>query len=110
MARPGRTTVKKLASLSALGAGALALAPNAEASIISYTGAPITLILNPGDGPQVWHASDAITLPAGIPNFGFSLYECHCSQFAAAVFLGNYYMAVPHSVLHSVSGNSYPFL
>jgi hypothetical protein len=116
MGRLRTKTVKKLASLSALGAGALALAPDsAEASVIAYNGAPITLTftssadpLNPS--PSVsWFAGLNGSLPLPAPAIlAFGLYSCHCGH-AKAGALG-YSLAFATQLLGTISGGGYSFV
>jgi hypothetical protein len=88
MGRLRTKTLNKLASISALGAGALALAPDsAEASVLAYNGAPITLQYTTTIGggtpnqPAVWPAnlisSHVLPLPGLL---GFGLFQCGCGE------------------------------
>jgi hypothetical protein len=115
MGRLRTKTVKKLASLSALGAGALALGPDsAEASVIAYNGAPITLqytttTSGTPNAPTLWFAGSNSSLPLPTPALlGFGLYQCGCG-IGDAFELGQA-LAVPYTYLGSLDGNTYPFL
>lgn len=110
MDRLGRKTTKKLASLSALGAGALALGPKAAEAGVLYNATPVTLT-HTGGGPTVtWNTGDggSLALP-GAAKFGFSMYDCGCGSHIGVGLVPNLLAAAfgYRSTLHS---GSYPFL
>jgi hypothetical protein len=114
MERTARSTIKKLTSLSALGTGALALAPAADASIIAYNGPPITLSI----GSPAWHSGDngSLQLPSissTVGQLGFAVYQCGCGDVFAAV-LGSPTLWMTATLLPGIPGStgsgSYYFL
>ncbi len=115
MGRLRTKTVKKLASLSALGAGALALAPDsAEASVIAYGGAPITLTFTSSADPSSpatpasWFAGMGSSLPLPGPLLlGFGLYSCSCGHVNAGILGGGVYLATKSLRTATGSGSDY---
>jgi hypothetical protein len=117
MGRLRTKTARKLASLSALGAGALVLAPDSAeaASIFAYNGAPITLNftsssdpLNPSPSTS-WFAGMNGSLPLPSPAIlAFGLYSCHCGHAKAGI-LGNF-AAFNTQLLGTVSTSATSFL
>jgi|SRR5579883_2174710 len=110
MGRLGKKTIGKLSSLTALGAGALAVAPTADASVITNL-QPITLNYTLGAPSVSWLTGDggSVSLPG--PRFGFSLYQCRCGVIAAG-FLIRGSLAVPSTVISNtlMHGTSFRFL
>lgn len=107
MKRLKAKTARKLASLSALGAGALVWSPQAaEAGTIQYSG-----IINQTIGiGQSWQTGDGGSLSLGTgARLGFSLYVCGCSNAIARV-LPNASLFLNIVALNSVSNSIYPFL
>jgi hypothetical protein len=114
MGRLGARTLNKLASISALGAGALALAPDsAQASVIAYNGAPITLLFTSGpggsgSGSPPWYAGSNSSLPLPTPGlFAFGLYSCTCGHVKAGILGAGVYFATQSLGTATGSGSNY---
>lgn len=115
MGRLRTKTLNKLASISALGAGAMALAPDsAEASVIAYNGAPITLTFTSSADPSspapsaYWFAGLGSSLPLPGPLLlGFGLYSCSCGHVNAGILGGGVYLATQSLRTATGSGSHY---
>jgi hypothetical protein len=110
MGRLGTKTLNKFASLSALGAGALALAPDAAEASVIYNASPITLTYTVGGGPVTWQSGDGGSTPIPGAHLGFSLYQCWCG-IAGVALLPDFFLRVAPSYLATVRNiSSYPFM
>src|SRR5689334_10260936 len=116
-----RKHLKKLASLSALGAGAVALtAPNADAGIVSLTGLNVKVGFDSGNGFQV--GSGAFLVPGGAfsfhtysrPNFGYGSFGGSYGYRGTArlikLALGGVNFAAGASAQTGTSGASLPVM